>query len=785
MDEEWDDVESEGSSEALLELENFIATLDPVDSRKRKPGEDCSPGLHTKKRRTFSERTEVGEESEFGAKRSSVLKIDDLLAPLASTSALVALKKSTKPLTSSSAKTKTLSTPLPQRTQEKLDREAAYEQTKQEVDKWSVTMKRIAEAEHLSFPLQAEPTSRVSNLELAAKFQPTSELESAVDKLLKSAQLRDEDIAHTEALKMAHLSVEEVAARRAELRMMRELAFRADHKAKRIAKIKSKTYRRIRKKERERLDVQEEDEDLDEEARMKAEVERARERATLRHKGTGKWGQSMKEREGLDDDQRKAIAEMLNRGEKLRRRIRGEESGDESEGESESDDEVDEERIKRKAFEELEAIRTEDNADTSDLKSKSVFNMKFMREAAARRVQEIDARVQELAQEMLLGTHEDEGSDSGDAPEGPGDASTSVIQRTGGRMSFRPGASAAATSISKPLGSLASDTSSVTLQSADLLQEATTTERSRPSPTPVLDAATSVVSTPELSNPWLVPAVSSGPARKKNEAVVHKNANAMAKSSNKLKKQVAKGEEERERARDDAILEIDVDKVLTISPPASNPSVKSKGKKRLKQQAFINTGNHTPDDDSDVHSEIEDQEKAETSGINARGVKAFQQRELVALAFAGDNVVQAFEEAKRQEIETDAPREVDTTLPGWGSWGGTGTKKLPPKPRLIKRLPGVDPSSRADFNKAHVIISEKRDKKAAKYLVKDLPHPYTSHAQFERSMDTPLGAEWNTRIGFQRGTLPRVVKKASHFSYLYHICYSLPFQSVYIDGHCN
>jgi U3 small nucleolar RNA-associated protein 14 len=90
-----------------------------------------------------------------------------------------------------------------------------------------------------------------------------------------------------------------------------------------------------------------------------------------------------------------------------------------------------------------------------------------------------------------------------------------------------------------------------------------------------------------------------------------------------------------------------------------------------------------------------------------------------------------------------------------------GTKKQAPKPHLIKRVAGVDPKSRADFGKANVIISEKRDKKAAKYLVKDLPYPYTSQAQFERSMDTPLGIEWNTRVGFQRGTLPRIVKKVS------------------------
>jgi len=95
-----------------------------------------------------------------------------------------------------------------------------------------------------------------------------------------------------------------------------------------------------------------------------------------------------------------------------------------------------------------------------------------------------------------------------------------------------------------------------------------------------------------------------------------------------------------------------------------------------------------------------------------------------------------------------------------GSWGGAGTTKAKPKPHLIKKVAGVDPKSRADYGKGHVIISEKKDKKAAKYLVKDLPYPYTSKAQFERRMEQPLGPEWNTRVGFQKGTLPKVVKKA-------------------------
>ena len=77
----------------------------------------------------------------------------------------------------------------------------------------------------------------------------------------------------------------------------------------------------------------------------------------------------------------------------------------------------------------------------------------------------------------------------------------------------------------------------------------------------------------------------------------------------------------------------------------------------------------------------------------------------------------------------------------------------------MKTIPGIDPTQRADHGKAHVIISEKTDKKAQKYRTKDLPFPYTGRAQFERTLEMPLGQEWNTRIGFQRATMPRVVKK--------------------------
>ena len=62
----------------------------------------------------------------------------------------------------------------------------------------------------------------------------------------------------------------------------------------------------------------------------------------------------------------------------------------------------------------------------------------------------------------------------------------------------------------------------------------------------------------------------------------------------------------------------------------------------------------------------------------------------------------------------------------------------------MTHVPGIAPESRQDAKYSHVIISEKKDKKASKYLLKDLTFPYTSAAQHEHKLRTPMGPEWST-----------------------------------------
>ena len=212
---------------------------------------------------------------------------------------------------------------------------------------------------------------------------------------------------------------------------MRELAFRADTKAKRLSKIKSKTYHRLKKKQRqklmEKLDDGEGSSD-DEEKRLQGEVERARERATLKYKNTGKWAKAMKARGELDEDQRQEVLEMLQRGEKLRRKIHAKGEGDEDDGDSDDGTE-DEGRIRASAFDEVARLAEGEDPEHS----KGLFNMKFMKEAMARDNKEAQDMVDEFLKDLA-------GPDVAAASDNDDDDPRNQPKWSGGRVSFRPGA---------------------------------------------------------------------------------------------------------------------------------------------------------------------------------------------------------------------------------------------------------------------------------------------------------------------------------------------------------
>src|SRR5437016_4104721 len=196
-----------------------------------------------------------------------------------------------------------------------------------------------------------------SRLIPTSQTRPLNDLESTIQSILQESGLstkdgksEEEKIRAFEELQANKLPLEEVQARRAELRKTRELLFREEVRAKRIKKIKSKAYRRVHRKERERLAQREKDAlttdgiNISEDEREYNDRRRAEERMGAKHRES-KWAKGVKQsgKAAWDEDARAGVTEMARRNEELRKRIEGKDVQDEDEDNSdissgESDD---------------------------------------------------------------------------------------------------------------------------------------------------------------------------------------------------------------------------------------------------------------------------------------------------------------------------------------------------------------------------------------------------------------------------------------------------------------
>lgn len=282
---------------------------------------------------------------------------------------------------------KALDVPLPKRIQQRHERRAAYQISKDEVNKWKDTVKQNRNAEVLSFPLN--PKVEHNEASSFASAPAMTDLEKKINGLLtESALLNEKQESTFEEIQTAKMSPEEVRKRTAELRKMRELMFRQEREAKRLKKIKSKSFRRIKKKEmlknREMIDGSSDDEDHD--------AKRAEERMSLKHKNNA-YAKSLV-RSGLskDGEAREEMEEMLRRGERLKAKILDREDEDEEFGDMNN----------------LDLDKEVDDSSDSELRDKlgktGVMNMAFMKNADAR---ERTANAEERARLQRLNTTDD------------------------------------------------------------------------------------------------------------------------------------------------------------------------------------------------------------------------------------------------------------------------------------------------------------------------------------------------------------------------------------------
>ena len=709
--------------------------------------------------------------SEFGLNSRRKLTVADMIPSVTDPGLRKSLKlladNDPKPISKRGGIPKKLDVPLPKRQQDRLDRAAAYEQSKDILNRWVDTVKHNRRAEHLSFPLKdPNATAALGSQRLlpTSHSLPLTELESTIQNILKDSGLaaqngksEEQQLHAFEELETNKMPLEEVQARRAELRRARELLFREEVRAKRIKKIKSKSYRKVHRKERERNRQREKDAltaagvDDSESEKERQDRRRAEERMGARHRES-KWAKGVKDsgRAKWDEDARGGVTEMARRAEDLKRRIEGKQvAGDdggmdssESESEDEEDIEEGDTRNNRKLQERLKRVDEDGNEYDPNDKGSRLASMDFMKKAEARRKTRNDADVESLRRDFAgeETPSEEEGQEGkGRKSYGPMKSQISPArarQSDGKAEKNEFEERAGSDDEDEGRDGAKDDDVDIVVDSSSIQSKAHPTQkRSLGDKYRRKSYENQEASIQEASeNPWLI---------------------GSKKNSNSSKRRT-------EKAVAGAIIS-NTPAVNAIPPPVEKTKPRSALKGARQAEASRRQSVQAPKEPSKPAVLAADNSNSESESDDAANLPfVLRNYDLVRKAFAGDEVVANFEQEKRATIQDEDDKVVDNTLPGWGSWIGPGIGKKAErrnKGKVLTKIPGIAAEKRQDAKLDRVIINEKRVKKNSKYLASSLPHPFETREQYERSLRLPVGPEWTTKETFQGMTKPRVLMK--------------------------
>lgn len=634
-----------------------------------------------------------GEENEFAlpsVANSQKLTLTDMLN-------VVGDKNAISKASLVSGEQKVLSVPLPQRIQKRYERKAAYEISKDEIGKWHDTVQQNRQAKHLSFPINPQIRHNEASTYINNSDSPLTELERKVNQTLKESNLLDPVKESTfEEIAVAQMSPEEMRKRTTELRLMRELMFREERKAKRIKKIKSKAYRRIKKKEmlknNELVDLNESDTDND--------TARARQRMSLKHKTTSKWAKDMiKHGMTKDKETRGEMEEMLRQEERLRSKIMGHGSG------SESDNDIDD-------IEDDKSNNENTLSSYNKVGKTGLLNMPFMKNAEARLKEQNRDDIEKLRlveETMDIKLFEE-----------TNDVDGVNVKLNQGRRIYTPGVSELQKELVKTNNEVLEENNP---NPSNQLEDKSSSSHVKPlNVKPKFKLLKEQNNRPDInsemeSNPWLHINEDDQYTKKSSKL------NVVGEDSSKDIKKAHKIEKEKIKQTHNSKNHDEHEELLNLNNTSK----------------FSTTNNQ--------------------SDLSNNFVLEFKDQDAIAEAFAGDDVVTSFKQEKQRVAIDEDDKEEDITLLGWGEWAGTGLNSSK-KRKFVKKIKGiVKKDKRKDKNLKNVIINEKVNKKNLKYQSSSVSFPYENKEQYERSLRMPIGQEWVSRSSHQKLIKPRILTK--------------------------
>ena len=620
-----------------------------------------------------------------------------------------------------------LTAPLSAVKQQRLERKVNYATNKQSAAKWLNQVKKNRESDFVDFTVEENRTKGATLASMATQFIPKEGLEKEIQNaLVKDGIATEKDIMEKEKKELLELDPEELKRRMKQMSKLKTLLFRQELKNKRLSKIKSKLYHKIKRKAKDKEEgkLLEELELIDPEAakeyRDKIEEKRVEERISLRHGTTSKFAKNLK-RYGkfTSDGNKQAYFDLMHQRDELKKKtknINNFQDGEESE--LSSDEENDAlEKLKKEALENINENMSESSSEESDSdegdfdeeklvkkkerelrkknnKKTGVMGMKFMKKAEAVQKEILKEKSKMLIEEINK-MNEGEGEGESEDEEDENITKEKEAQKFA-KIKFKG-------------------------------EDANTTLK------------TDII----LENDEVRELVEKMNKKEKKKPSIKKN-----KSDH-------------------------IDKTLDRSDiPTANELVeqwqgsmnKVAGTKRSKKQLTFDSKNDLKDFKID---EIKNRKRIKFEELEDDDEE--EQRKFYVTN--EDLEKEEFEKKKMNLIEDqmevaieNEDKKKEKPMEGWGSWTGEGISKSRAeinreKKRREKKIKEIK-DKRRDNKKPNVIINDSRDKKFTKYLVSELPHPYKSAGQFEQLMRVPVGKEWNTLASYKRLIQPEILLKA-------------------------
>jgi U3 small nucleolar RNA-associated protein 14 len=693
---------------------------------------------------------------------SGGLTINDLMIGLEDTSGYGNLQRTMAHLSRGAAVTAPLPTIVANRTQ----RQLASAAVSQDISAWIQAVQQNRQAETLDFRPKERP--QITRDTLVDKFVPTSAFEIAINEALNEAGQADEEAILSAEEKALHddlgvneITMDEYKRRRSQLAKMRALMFYHEQKRHHMNKIKSRKYRKVRQKQKRREDetmqatLLTDNPQLAEDLQQKEETDRIRERMTLAHKNTSKWAKRILKRgKNVDVETRRALSAQVQRGDDLLNKMK-------STRKALDGDETDDEE---NAFLTAQKILNDsiDDKDTDLSSQKSLFQMSFMKRGIERQREQAKEEARQLLTEMLQ-----EMEDSGPPNHDENDEQLKNYIR------------------SKSTSESAKDT----WKSVELLAVGENPKNSF-GVQGAIDIELDISKSPNKSvshmatseHAVFVP-ISKTSVETKGTTIVNGRALEV-----KTIPQTPSAESNPWIVVADKILLHNRDADETINEPVLVGENSKSFRLGAKQKGCINVMAA-----ADLLSESDRIESVKAlpqvmepkTDVDKASLLSLSQDVLVQRAFAcpleseidedfaqEKSRVQVLEENPSVSASKKRKSLQDTGIAsGWGLWAGEGAPasndssqrkfRKGSEPPISNRIKDdCNHGHRKDARKPSVILSEKRIRATAdKYMISQVPYPFATREEYERSMLGAIGKEWNVTSSFKNLTRANVVTR--------------------------